>query len=102
MLKAPNQNSTDTWVGREPTIPESDIVETLDTEVLICGAGTGGMVAAIVAGKQGNETKLYTSDITGNYYEYNSIAIGENDDKIKEILRKNYGNPRHAAPGNGL
>ncbi|MDP2926497.1 MAG: archaeal proteasome endopeptidase complex subunit alpha [Nanoarchaeota archaeon] len=47
-------------------------------------------VSLLIAGKQGNETKLYTSDITGNYYEYYSAAIGENDDKIKEILRKKH------------
>ncbi len=47
-------------------------------------------VALMVAGKTGKECKLYTSDITGNYFEYNAVAIGENDEKIKEILRKKY------------
>jgi len=47
-------------------------------------------VALIVAGKDNNRCRLYTSDITGNYFEYNAIAIGENDEKIKEILRKEY------------
>jgi len=47
-------------------------------------------VALIVAGSDGKEGKLYTSDITGNYYEYNAIAIGEHDDKFKELLRKKY------------
>jgi proteasome alpha subunit len=47
-------------------------------------------VALIVAGKNDNECKLYTSDITGNYFEYNAVAIGENDEKIKELLRKEY------------
>ncbi len=47
-------------------------------------------VALIVAGKNGKESKLYTSDITGNYFEYNAVAIGENDEKIKEMLRKKY------------
>jgi len=47
-------------------------------------------VSLIVGGKQGDQTKLYTSDITGNYYEYTAIAIGENDDKIKDLLRKRY------------
>ena len=47
-------------------------------------------VALMIAGKQGSETKLFTSDITGNYYEYTAVAIGENDDKIKETLRKKY------------
>jgi len=44
----------------------------------------------IIAGKSGNKTKLYTSDITGNYFEYNAVAIGKDDDKIKEMLRKEY------------
>ncbi len=47
-------------------------------------------VALIVAGIDGKKPKLYTSDITGNYYEYNAVAIGENDEKIKEMLRKEY------------
>ena len=47
-------------------------------------------VALIVAGINSKESKLYTSDITGNYFEYNAVAIGENDDRIKEELRKKY------------
>lgn len=47
-------------------------------------------VALIIGGVSNSESKLYTSDITGNYFEYYSIAIGENDEKIKEILRKKY------------
>lgn len=47
-------------------------------------------VALMIAGKQGKETKLYTSDITGNYYEYTAVAIGEHDDKIKDMLRKRH------------
>lgn len=47
-------------------------------------------VAIIIAGVNEDESKLYTSDITGNYFEYLAVAIGENDDKIKEILRKKY------------
>ena len=47
-------------------------------------------VALMIAGKNGAECKLYTSDITGNYFEYNAIAIGENDEKIKEELRREY------------
>lgn len=47
-------------------------------------------VALMVAGKNGQDCKLYTTEITGNYLEYNAIAIGKNDEKIKEILRKQY------------
>jgi len=47
-------------------------------------------VSLLIAGVSEKKPKLYTSEITGNYYEYNAIAIGKNDDKIKEILRKEY------------
>ncbi len=47
-------------------------------------------VSLLIVGVSEGKPKLYTSEITGNYYEYNAIAIGRNDDKIKEILRKEY------------
>jgi len=46
-------------------------------------------VAIMVAGVD-NKPGLYVSDITGNYVEYMATAIGENDEKIKEELRKHY------------
>ena len=46
-------------------------------------------VAVMVAGID-KRSKLYVSDITGNYYEFYASAIGENDEKIKELLRKQY------------
>jgi len=47
-------------------------------------------VSLIIAGVNGKEAKLYTTEITGNYFEYNAAVIGENDEKIKEFLRKEY------------
>ena len=46
------------WYGTEPVVPESAITETIKTEILICGAGTGGMVAALVAAKKGAKTLI--------------------------------------------
>jgi proteasome alpha subunit len=36
------------------------------------------------------EPILYTTDITGNYLRYKANAIGENDDKIRRMLRDKY------------
>jgi len=47
-------------------------------------------VAIMVAGISNNGAKLFSSDITGNYFSYKAMAIGENDEKIKEILRLKY------------
>jgi proteasome alpha subunit len=37
-----------------------------------------------------SETGLFVSEVTGNYTAYKATAIGENDEKIKEELRKKY------------
>ena len=47
-------------------------------------------VAVMVAGIDQSGQGLYVSDVTGNYIQYHAIAIGEGDEKIKEILRKKY------------
>ena len=47
-------------------------------------------VAILLGGVNKNKAYLYTSDVTGNYFAYKANAIGENDEKIKEILRRDY------------
>lgn len=44
------------WVGDAPNISDDEIVETIDTEFLVIGAGTGGLFAACAAGDAGMET----------------------------------------------
>jgi len=46
-------------------------------------------VAVMLAGID-IHSKVYVADITGNYFEYYATAIGENDEKIKEMLRKSF------------
>jgi proteasome alpha subunit len=47
-------------------------------------------VAILLGGVAKGRAHLYTSDVTGNYFAYRANAIGENDEKIKEILREDY------------
>ena len=47
-------------------------------------------VSVMIAGVNKGRAHLYTSEVYGNYFSYNANAIGENDEKIKEILRKDY------------
>lgn len=47
-------------------------------------------VAFLLGGVTKNKAHLYTSDVTGNYFAYKANAIGENDEKVKEILRKDF------------
>ena len=47
-------------------------------------------VAVMLAGVNKGRANLYTSDVTGNYFSYRANAIGEHDEKIKEILRSDF------------
>lgn len=47
-------------------------------------------VAILLGGISKGKPHLYSSDVTGNYFAYKANAIGENDEKIKEILRLEY------------
>lgn len=46
------------WLGEAPEIAEGDIAETWDTDILIVGAGNGGLCAGAYAAKQGLKFRL--------------------------------------------
>ncbi len=48
-----DKGSEDDWLGTEPNIDDASIAETWDTDILIVGAGNGGMCAAAYAAKNG-------------------------------------------------
>ena len=50
------QNVGPAWLGEDPVVAESDITETVDTEVLVVGIGTGGIPASIAAAEAGAKT----------------------------------------------
>ncbi len=51
-VQLPTGDETD-WLGKEPDIDEAAITETVDTDILIVGAGNGGMGAAAYAAANG-------------------------------------------------
>ena len=44
------------WLGEAPVIDEAEVVETIETEVLVIGAGTAGLFAACAAVEEGAKT----------------------------------------------
>ena len=50
------------WLGEAPEIAESDITETLETEVLVCGFGTGGVPCALSCAQNGSKTLVIERD----------------------------------------
>lgn len=53
---------TPAWLGTAPEIDEASITETVDTEVLICGFGTGGVPCALSAAQAGNQVLVIERD----------------------------------------
>ncbi|MBI5803897.1 archaeal proteasome endopeptidase complex subunit alpha [Candidatus Pacearchaeota archaeon] len=47
-------------------------------------------ISIMLAGVNKGKSHLYTSDVTGNFFNFKANAIGENDEKIKEMLRNEY------------
>ena len=75
-----------------PIEPESIIKEisNIKQQFTQYGGARPFGVSLIIAGIQDSKGRVYTSDITGNYFEYYAVSIGENDDKIKDLLREKY------------
>ena len=47
-------------------------------------------VSMMTGGVSKRKPSLYASEVYGNFFSYKANAIGENDEKIKEILRRDY------------
>ena len=59
------ESAADDWLGQEPQIDAEAIKETLETEVLVVGAGTGGMFAACSAAENGAKVLVVEKYPTG-------------------------------------
>ena len=55
---APAAAPSSDWLGAAPDIAESDISETWETDLLIVGAGNGGMMAAVKAADLGMNFRI--------------------------------------------
>ncbi len=65
-----------------------EIANTMQAFTQYPGARPFG-VSVMIAGIN-DKKELYVSEVTGNYAAYKATAIGENDEKFKEQLRKRY------------
>ena len=52
------------WLGTAPEIAESDIVETLETDFLVVGAGNGGLCAGAYATSKGYDALVFEKGTT--------------------------------------
>ncbi len=93
------------WLGEAPVFDESEVVETIDTEVLVIGAGTAGLFAACAAVEEGAKTILIEKmdeeyggsgirDTLAAIGSREQLEDGDNPDKfdvITELYRQSNG-----------
>lgn len=73
----------------EPELIIKEIANTMQQFSQYSGARPFG-VSLMIAGVNNKIAELFTSDVTGNYLSYYATAIGENDEKIKDKLKREY------------
>ena len=73
----------------EPELIIKDIANIKQQFTQYGGARPFG-VSMMLAGLNQKKPELFASDVTGNYFSYHANAIGENDDKVKDLLREKY------------
>ncbi|MCC8102561.1 MAG: FAD-binding protein [Clostridiales bacterium] len=59
-----SQGSEEDWLGTEPVVEDSDITEEIDTDIVIVGAGNGGLAAAAYAAQNGLNFRLIEQNAT--------------------------------------
>ena len=69
------------WLGEAPEIAEGDITETVDTEVLVVGCGTGGWIAAMTAAEEGAKVLVIEKNETPTKIKED---IGAIDSKLQQ------------------
>lgn len=62
------------WLGVPPSISDSDCAETIECDVLVCGAGTAGYFAACAAAEAGAHTLLIDKGEAGNGVRSSALA----------------------------
>lgn len=67
-----------------------DIANIQQSATQYAGTRPFGIAVMLIGINRDDKCKLYVSDVTGNYLGYKASAIGENDEKIKDLLQVGY------------
>lgn len=70
------------WLGEAPGITDDDCTETVDTEILVCGAGDAGMFCAVTAAEAGAKVLLIDPMELG--FGIRCSALGAVDSKLQQ------------------
>lgn len=89
------EDTSENWLGKEPEIADSDISETLSTDICVVGGGNAGTVAAYAAAQTGSKVIMIdkvkeTAHARGWMGAFTSPSMREKGVKVekKEFMRE--------------
>jgi len=88
MLAQQHRVTYDSDIDTESVVKEMANIKQAFTQY--GGARPFGIALMFAGINQDDKKNLFITDVTGNYFGYKATAIGENDEKIKDILRAEY------------
>ena len=85
-----DKGSADDWLGTEPNIDDASIAATWDTDILIVGAGNGGMCAAAYAAQKGLKFRVIEQNpvVQDTRHWYGAIDSSESKKAGVTVNRK--------------
>lgn len=70
------------WLGEAPGITDADCTETVDCEILVCGAGDAGLFCAVTAAEEG--AKVLLIDPMEQGFGIRCSAVGSVDSSLQQ------------------
>lgn len=85
-----DKGSENDWLGAEPNIDDASVAETWDTDILIVGAGNGGMCAAAYAAQNGLKFRIIEQNpvVQDTRHWYGAIDSSESKKAGVTVNRK--------------
>lgn len=85
-----DKGSEEDWLGTEPNIDEASVSETWDTDILIVGAGNGGMCAAAYGAQKGLKFRIIEQNpvVQDTRHWYGAIDSSESKKAGVTVNRK--------------
>jgi hypothetical protein len=85
-----DEGSAEDWLGQEPDIDDASIADTWETDILIVGAGNGGMCAAAYAAQNGLNFRIIeqNSVVQDTRHWYGAIDSSETEKAGATVNRR--------------
>lgn len=83
-LEKTGYQCSEDWLGEAPVIDESDIVQVVETEVVVCGGGNSGVQCALAAAQEGSQVVVIEMQPKETYSAFGNDIAAYNSQLLTE------------------